>query len=183
MKGVVFTELLAMAEETFGEDLVDRVIEQADLPSGGAYTAIGTYPCEELFALVGGFSAHSGIPGAELQRLFGHWLFKAFRRSYPQFFADRSGSLDVLEVIEGEIHKEVRKLYPDAELPTFDTWREMPDALKMDYRSHRPLADLCQGLIEACCDEFNETAYIERTNLSNGPVTRATFRISIQTAE
>ena len=52
MKGVIFVELLAMAEDAFGEDAVDRVIDEAALPSGGAYTAVGNYPCEELMALV-----------------------------------------------------------------------------------------------------------------------------------
>lgn len=63
MKGVIFVELLAMAEDAFGEDAVDRVIDDTALPSGGAYTAVGNYPCEELIALVRGFSAHSGIRG------------------------------------------------------------------------------------------------------------------------
>lgn len=36
MNGIVFVELIAMAEDAFGEDVVDRVIEAADLSSGGA---------------------------------------------------------------------------------------------------------------------------------------------------
>jgi hypothetical protein len=38
---MVFVELLKMAEESFGEELVDAVIDAADLPSGGAYTSVG----------------------------------------------------------------------------------------------------------------------------------------------
>jgi hypothetical protein len=33
---MVFIELLSMAEDAFGEAVVDDVIEKADLPSGGA---------------------------------------------------------------------------------------------------------------------------------------------------
>jgi hypothetical protein len=141
MKGIVFVELLAMAEDAFGEDTVDRVIDEAALDSGGACTAVGNYPCDELLALAGGFSAHSGISGADLQRLFGHMMMQSFGRNYPGFFTGKSGSLEMLESIEGEIHVEVRKLYPDAELPAFDTVCHGADAMDMTYHSPRPLAD------------------------------------------
>ncbi len=177
MKGIIFVELLAMAEDTFGEAVVDDVIEKADLPSGGAFTSVGTYPCEELMALIKGFSVHSGIPGPELQRLFGHWMMQSFDRHYPQFFQGRGGSLDMLEAIEGEIHVEVRKLYPDADLPSFDTTRHGPGVLDLTYRSPRPLADFCHGLIEACAERFGDSAHITRTDQSADGQTVAAFHI------
>jgi hypothetical protein len=179
MKGIVFVELLAMAEDAFGEAAVDRVIETADLPSGGAYTSVGNYPCDELMALVKGFSDHSGIPGAELQRLFGHWMMKIFGTHYPQFFVGRGGSLDMLEAIEGDIHVEVRKLYPDADLPSFQTTRPGDGALDMTYVSPRPLADFCQGLVEASVTHFGETAGIERTDRNADGLTISDFRIRL----
>jgi len=39
MKGAIFTELLAMAEERGGKEVVDRVIETAGQPSGDACIA------------------------------------------------------------------------------------------------------------------------------------------------
>lgn len=179
MKGLVFVELLAMAENTFGEDVVDDVIDRAALPSGGAYTAVGKYPCDELMALIRGFSQHSGIPKPELQRLFGHWMMKSFVRHYPDFFVNRSGSLDMLAAIEDEIHVEVRKLYPDADLPTFDIVRPDQNAMQMTYRSPRPLADFCHGLIEGCVTHFGETAVIDRTDRITGEKTEADFNIRI----
>lgn len=164
MKGIVFVELLAMAESTFGEDVVDCVIDSANLPSGGAYTSVGNYSCDELMALVRGFSDHSGIPGAELQRLFGHWMMDSFERNYPRFFDGHMCSLDVLAAIESEIHVEVRKLYPDANLPQFDAVRHDADTLDLIYRSPRPLADFCHGLIEGCVRSYGETAEISRTD-------------------
>lgn len=179
MKGIVFVELIAMAEDAFGEEVVDHVVEAADLPSGGAYTGVGNYPCEELMALVAGFSKHSGIPGPELQRLFGHWMMQSFGRNYPQFFAGRQGSFEMLEAIEGDIHVEVRKLYPDADLPTFDTHRLEPDVLNLTYTSPRPLSDFCQGLIEGCTERFGEAALITRANRDTADLTIADFRIQL----
>ena len=53
MKGLVFTELLEMAETVLSEDEIDEIIDAADLPSGGTYTRGGTYPSEELLTLIG----------------------------------------------------------------------------------------------------------------------------------
>lgn len=181
MKGLVFVELLAMAEDAFGEDVVDGVIDNAELPSGGAYTAVGKYPCDELMVLVRGFSQHSGIEGPQLQRLFGHWMMNSFVRHYPDFFVGKSGSLDMLAAIEDEIHVEVRKLYPDADLPHFEVMRREPDQMQMTYRSPRPLADFCHGLIEGCVSHFGETAVIDRNDRSSGEKTEADFNIRIGT--
>ncbi len=181
MKGIIFVELLAMAEDAFGEAVVDDVIEKANLPSGGAFSTVGNYPCEELMTLVRGFSHHSGLPGAELQRLFGHWMMKSFARHYPGFFVGKGGSLDMLAAIEGEIHVEVRKLYPDADLPHFDTARPEPDTMQMTYCSPRPLADFCLGLIEGCVSHFGETALIDRQDHGSVGQIEADFRIKIET--
>jgi hypothetical protein len=181
MKGLVFVELLAMAEDAFGEDVVDDVIERAQLPSGGAYTAVGNYPCDELMTLVRGFSQNSGIAAPELQRLFGHWMMNSFVRHYPDFFVGRTGSLDMLAAIEDEIHVEVRKLYPDADLPNFDVVRPDPHSMQMTYRSPRPLADFCHGLIEGCVTHFSETAQIDRKDRITAEKTEADFSIRIRT--
>jgi hypothetical protein len=170
-----------MAENAFGEAVVDEVIEKADLPSGGAFSRVGNYPCEELMTLVQGFSHHSGIPGAELQRLFGHWMMNSFAQHYPGFFVGKGGSLDMLAAIEGEIHVEVRKLYPDADLPQFDTARPAPDRMQMTYRSPRALADFCQGLIEGCVSHFGETAHIDRKDHVGAGQTEADSHIKIET--
>jgi len=176
MKGMIFTELLAMAEASLGEEVVDRVIETSDLPSGGAYTAVGNYPCEELFILIRGFSAQGGPPADTLQRRFGHWMMQSFARHYPRFFEGRAGSLDMLEAVEDDIHVEVRKLYPDADLPGFETRRD-GGSLDMVYRSRRPMADFCHGMIESCAAHFGETARITRQDKSEDGRTVAVFRV------
>jgi hypothetical protein len=56
MKGVVFTEFLEMVEGRFGLAMADRIIEAAQLPSSGAYTAVGTYDYTEMVHLVNALS-------------------------------------------------------------------------------------------------------------------------------
>lgn len=177
MKGMVFVELLRMAEEVLGEDAVDAVLDEVPLSTGGAYNAVGNYPCGELMALVGAFSTRSGAPAAELQRLFGHWMFKRFAAVYPAFFATKTDALEMLEAIEHEVHVEVLKLYPDAELPRFATQRLPDGALRLVYRSPRPLVPFCLGLIEACLAYFEQTAETVLVDRSTPAGAEAEFTI------
>jgi hypothetical protein len=179
MKGIVFVELLAMAEDMLGEDVVDAVIAAADLPSGGAYTGVGDYPCAELMSLIQGFSRTTSVPEDELQRIFGHWMMKTFERHYPGFFKSNGNALTMLESIENEVHVEVRKLYPNAELPSFDTVREAPDTLLMTYTSPRELSPFCGGLIEGTLAHFGTEGTITAQDRSFPGTTRTDFRITV----
>lgn len=162
MKGTIFVELVSMAEDAFGEDVVDQVLEKADLDNGGAFTSVGNYPCSELIKIVVAFSEHSGISAEKLQRMFGHWMMDHFVENYTEFFTGKDDSFSLLEAVDGEIHVEVKKLYPDAELPVFATERLGADQLKLTYSSPRPLVDFCHGMVEACLARYNQTAEISR---------------------
>ncbi|MGO4906909.1 heme NO-binding domain-containing protein [Pseudorhodobacter sp. W20_MBD10_FR17] len=162
MRGTIFVELIKMAEETFGEDVVDEVLEKADLDNDGAFTTVGNYPCSELVKIVMALSAHSSISPEVLQRKFGHWMINHFVENFPAFFEGKADSFAMLESVDGEIHVEVAKLYPDAELPVFETKRLAPDHLIMTYSSPRPLVEFCHGMIEACLDLFSQSADIQR---------------------
>lgn len=173
MKGVVFTEFLDMVEDKFGYQLVDTIIEEANLPSGGAYTSVGTYPHQEMVALVMGLHKHTQVPVSDLLKTYGKHLFGIFSKSYGHFFQDVQSAFAMLESIENYIHVEVKKLYPDAELPSFKTKRLEKNLLEMIYYSDRKMADLAEGLIESTFEHFNETVIIQKEILENdGQVVR-----------
>jgi hypothetical protein len=94
MKGVVFTEFLEMVEDRFSPEMADRIIEGAELASGGVYTTVGTYDHGEMIQLVSCLSEETGIPSAELVRSFGMHLFGRFHTMFPKYFEDVSSSFD-----------------------------------------------------------------------------------------
>ncbi|SLN42184.1 Heme NO binding protein [Pseudoruegeria aquimaris] len=177
MKGMVFVELLRMAEEALGEDVVDRVLDTTPTSCDGAFTAVGNYPCSDLMALVAGFSTASGLPPDDLQKLFGRWMLGRFHDLYPQFFEGKKDAFAMLEAIEGEIHVEVRKLYPEVELPSFETRRLSEAELAMTYTSERPLVAFCEGLIRGCLDHFGSGGSVELLAQSDGARKRADFLV------
>ncbi len=154
MKGIIFTEFLDFVEKRSGYETVDAILNKADPPSGGTYTAVGNYPYAEMESLVSALVSASAISAADLLEAFGKHLFGRFARIYPLFFRDCHDPLDFLETIELRIHTEVLKLYPDAELPSIKTARLAEDVLRINYRSPRPLGDLCIGLIRGCGEYF-----------------------------
>ncbi|MGB0522987.1 MAG: heme NO-binding domain-containing protein [Flammeovirgaceae bacterium] len=166
MKGIIFSEFLEMVEQQFGIDVLDHIIQHSDLPSGGSYTAVGTYHHSEMVALVISLSQKSGISVSELLKTYGAYQFKRFAILYPTFFDGVTSAFDFLEGLESYIHPEVRKLYPDAELPRFDTQRMDENTLQMTYKSERHLGDFAEGLIQGCLSHFQEQATISQEKLS-----------------
>lgn len=180
MKGVVFTEFLEMVEDHFSMEVADRIIEASDLPSEGAYTSIGTYDHAEMVQLVTNLSQETDIPIPDLLCTFGKYLFGHFAAGYPQFFEGIEGAFPFIEKIDGYIHVEVRKLYPDAELPTFKCDTSKAGRLTVIYNSTRPFADLAKGLLMGCLEHFGEKADLQHEDLSNEQGTSARFTLTKQ---
>ena len=169
MKGIVFTEFLEMLEEQHSMELVDEVLEGVELASGGVFTSVGTYAPAEMVALVVAAAGRIGQTPAELLRRFGHHLFASFRRQFPVFFVDATSALEFLPLVQSYVHLEVQKLYPDAELPTFEVIEQAPGTLTLVYRSGRNLPDLAQGLIEAAIQHFGAPVELERAACPEDP--------------
>lgn len=166
MKGVVFTGFLELVEDKFGYEMVDKIIDSSDLPSGGVYTSVGTYPHREIVQLVVQLSSHTGIPISDLLKVYGQHFYSVLASQYAHFLKHITSSFQLFESIHHYIHVEVKKLYPDAELPHFATNRLSENVLEMIYTSERKMSDFAQGLIESCLLHYKEDATVEKTNLT-----------------
>lgn len=177
MKGIVFTEFLEMVEDRFGFLVTDKVIENAQVESKGAYTAVGTYDHQEMVRLVNSLSQEVNLPVNELFILYGQHFFHILVKSYPRFFNNVPTAFDFLKSIEDHIHVEVLKLYPDAELPRFVIEENGHNRLYMTYYSSRKLYKFAQGLIEGCLQHYKEEASVELELIENdGSVVKFTLR-------
>ncbi len=165
MKGIVFTEFLSFVSTRWGEEMVDDIIDASDLPSGGAYTSVGTYSHDEMASLGKALAARTDKAVSELIRDFGVHLSGTFAQAYPAFFSRSGTFFDFLESIEKHIHVEVRKLYPDAELPSFRIEERSSDRLVMDYRSPRRMSALAEGLIEGSAGQFGVQVRVTTSTL------------------
>lgn len=161
MKGIVFTEFLGMVRQVFSEDMADDIIDDAQLSHGGAYTAVGTYPFSEMVAMLGALSRRSGLDIPSLLHAFGQHLFGRFAVLYPHFITQANDTLALVASIEQVIHSEVRKLYPDAELPSFRVEHYSPQQLRIVYQSPRCLSVLARGLIDGALLHYHESETVQ----------------------
>lgn len=167
MKGIVFTEFLELVEEKFGLATVDNIIEQSDLKSGGIYTSVGTYDFSEMLQLVTHLSEQTGISADDLLLTYGEHLFGRLKSSYPGLVEIYNDPLEMLASIENHIHVEVRKIYPDAELPSFEVLERTDDKLILLYKSSRAMYSFGLGLMNKTLEHFDSNAIIDMQKLND----------------
>ncbi|MEK6152190.1 heme NO-binding domain-containing protein [Flavobacteriaceae bacterium 3-367] len=160
MKGIVFTEFMEMVESKFGLETADTIIELSDLPSQGIYTSVGTYDFNEMLSLITNLSKEIKLPVDELIYTFGLYLFTSLGKAHPEVIQSYNSPLGLLYSIEDHIHVHVKKLYPDAELPTFKILEKTDSSISLIYSSSRGLYRLAHGLMQKAFEHFNGSATI-----------------------
>ena len=160
MKGIVFTEFLELVEATFGLETVEEIIEKSNLPSKGAYTSIGTYEFSEMLALISNLSEKTKMEVNELLHVYGLHFFNVIERDYPKILKSYKSPMELLSSVESHIHVEVRKIYPDAELPRFDVVEKKDNSLHLIYYSSRSMYAFALGLMEKSFEHYGKKASI-----------------------
>lgn len=156
MKGIVFTEFFKHIENAHGADLLDDVIVSAALPNDGGYTSVGTYPFNEMLSLVGACTKATGRTVADVLDGFGQHCLAAWVNYVPAFFGATRTLFDILAEIN-EFHElEVRKLYSDAELPTFVVETRDERVMVIGYYSPKQLTDLAIGVIKGAAAHLGQ---------------------------
>ncbi|WP_299260245.1 heme NO-binding domain-containing protein [uncultured Aquimarina sp.] len=165
MKGIVFTEFLELVEDKFGLDVVEEIIEKSELPSGGAYTAVGTYDFAEMLSLLKNLSEKTSVSIDDLLLTYAEHFFSVLAGSYPGLIEKYDDPIELLSSIENHIHIEVRKIYPDAELPTFEVLEKTKTSLVLIYKSSRAMYNFGLGLMNKTFEHYNASATIQLEKL------------------
>lgn len=160
MKGIVFTEFIDLVEDKFGLEMVDKIISQSQLESKGIYTSVGTYQFSEMLQLLRNLSTNTNISIDDLLLVYAEHFFGVLKASYPDLISAYNDPIEMLASIENHIHVEVKKIYPDAELPTFKVLEKTDNKLIMIYKSSRSMHHFGLGLMNKTFEHFNSTATI-----------------------
>jgi len=160
MKGIIFNLLEDVVTQHKGESTWDALLEHAQLE--GAYSSLATYPDQELMSLVGSASALLGMPADDVVRWFGKEAIPLLAERFPIFFEEHQSTSTLLLTLNDIIHAEVRKLYPDAELPYFAISVPEEGVVTLGYTSPRRLCSLAEGFIEGAAKHFNEEVQVQQ---------------------
>ncbi len=138
-----------------GENAWDSLLDTAGLT--GAYTSLGTYPDEDMAALVTAACQALGVSQEDLLRHLGRQGFGRLSARNPDLMTEFSDSRSLLLGLNSVIHPEVRKVYPGADVPVFEVVSGEPDSVSLSYRSKRGLCHFAEGLALGVGDLFGET--------------------------
>ena len=75
--------------------------------------------------------------------------------------------IQMLASIENHIHVEVRKIYPDAELPVFNVLEQTEEKLVLEYISSRAMYNFGLGLMHKTFEHFDQKADITLDKLKS----------------
>ena len=161
MQGSIFTSFSEMVIEKMGMSVWNELLEKVNPSSEGVYTNGMQYDDSEILAYVGELSTITQVDAPTLVRTFGEYLFIHLFNSSPAKVSHIDNLKDFLTCIDGVIHKEVKRVYPDAYLPSFK-YDETPEGdLVMFYKSKRKLCHLSEGLITGAANHFKQSISIE----------------------
>lgn len=180
MKGIIFREFINLVETKFSIETADSIITASRIKSNGSYTSIGTYPTDEMVALVNELSNISKVPVPALLNTFGRHLFKRFTDIHAMYVTPYTTVFELLRLLDNHIHVEVRKLYSDAELPSFTHEMINADCMLFIYRSKNMLADFAEGMLQGCIEHFNEAIHLERHDVTAGNDAHTRFTMTKQ---
>lgn len=158
MKGVIFNAVEEAVRTEHGEDAWDDLLTSAGL--GGAYTSLGTYPDEQMYALVAAACQALGMGQEDLLRHLGRRTFGYLAGRNPELMDGFRTSRDVLLSLNAVIHPEVRKVYPGADVPVFDVQVLGDSEVALAYRSNRGLCHFAEGLALGAADHFDQVVTV-----------------------
>ena len=162
MKGVLFTELIEMMEDLMGLDFANKVIERACLDNEGAYTAVGTYPYQDLFRLLDSLGCLVENPQDKLMKSYGEYLFYRSCILYPEEVKKYPNTFSLLKEIPIILDREIRKLEPTAVVPDIEISMLSRDCMMLLYTSGKRTSFLLEGVIEGCIGHYQEFITLTR---------------------
>jgi len=179
MKGLLFTSFLHLVETEYGLEMVDEVIADAAPKSGGIYTTVGNYDHNELIAMIAVLSKKINLSVAHLNKTFGVYLFAELIAAYPQWITDLNSSFSLLCKVDGYIHGEVKKLYPDASPPSVKCTQYSETRMEMIYQSPRCMGDVAEGLILGCAAYYQEKITVCRESMGDSHGSSERFLLTL----
>jgi hypothetical protein len=178
VKGAIFKMFEDFVESTYGPDAFEDLLDTTELITAEPFVGPGTYPPEDLMALVGTATSAHEIGVEELLRAFGRHAFPALASSVSSLLEGIDHPLTFLAHLESVIHTEVRKLDPKASPARFSVSEAGPTELLLHYRSPFGLFALVEGFLDGLGAWYEVPVEHERVSVDGS---NATFRVRTAT--
>lgn len=164
MKGVIFNLFESFVVDSFGQDVYEDILDEAQLRTeGGIFVGPESYPDEDLLELVSVAVKKLNVKTEDAVRSFGKYMFPKLVELNPKFADDYDNPKDFLKSINDVVHVEVGKLFKNAITPIFKYLNEDEKKISIQYESPRKLCHLMEGLIEGTAEHYKTTIKYTQT--------------------
>ncbi|MFB0982305.1 MAG: heme NO-binding domain-containing protein [Alteromonadaceae bacterium] len=180
MQGSIFTSFSEMVIEEMGMPLWNQLLDKVNPPSKGIYTNGMQYDDSEIMVFIAELSILTQVDTPTLLRNFGEYLFIDLFNNNRASLSYLDNLKDFLKGIDHVVHKEVRRLYPDAYVPTFKVSETPNGDLIMLYQSKRKLCHLSEGLITGAAKHFDESISIHHPECMHDGAAQCKLVISFE---
>jgi hypothetical protein len=168
MHGIIHLQLQRFVESRYGAKSWRELNRRAGLDSR-VFTAVESYPDEDILRLVAEAVGLTGVPVSELLEAFGQFLVPTYLSVYGALVKPTWRTLDLLEHTEHTIHRVVRARQPGATPPELSVERASKNEVMVTYASRRRLCAVARGIIVGVAEHFRETVLIsERSCMLRG---------------
>jgi hypothetical protein len=168
MHGIIHLQLQRFVESRYGVEGWRALSRRAGLDSR-VFTAVESYPDEDILRLVTEAVGLTGVPADVLLEAFGQFLVPTYLSVYGSLVKPTWRTLDLLQHTEHTIHRVVRVRQPGAAPPELRVERVSSSEVSVTYASRRRLCAVARGIILGVAEHFRETVLMtERTCMLRG---------------
>jgi predicted hydrocarbon binding protein len=159
MHGLIHVQLQRFVESRHGAAAWRELNRRAGLDSR-VFTALESYPDQEMMRLVNEAAGLTGMPVGELLEAFGEFLAPAYLGVYSSLVKPTWRTLELLEHTEQTIHRVVRVRQPGATPPVLSVERTSKLEVIVTYKSQRRLCAVARGIIRGVALHYHEQVHI-----------------------
>ncbi|MFC0337184.1 Haem-NO-binding [Kushneria avicenniae] len=178
MKGIIFNMFNDIVVSRFDEQTWEDILDHARV--SGAYSSVGNYADQDMFALVNAACEHLEMTPQECLQWLGREMLPQLGRLYPGMLEHYQSTFSTLKALNNVIHPEVVRYHPDAIVPVFHYHEVSDNSMVMEYRSARGICSFAHGLMLGCSDYYNEAAEIDHFQCRHRGDEHCLFRIVIR---
>ena len=171
MYGLVNKAVEQLVQQNYGEEKWNEIKAKAGVEQN--FVAMGSYPDEVTFALVGAASEVLGAPADAILEAFGeHWIQFTVDEGYGEMMAMYGNSVFEFLNNMNSLHSQIRLSFPELKPPVISCEELSDGQLLVNYESEREgLAPMLVGLLTGLGKRFNtpvEVVFVAGTSESNG---------------
>lgn len=177
--GSIFFLLKKFVVTNFSEKVWEELNREAGT-EGKIFEITQNYPIEDIGAIVGAASRHTGASVNELKEKFGEYLVPDLFSLYSSYLRPEWKTKDVLIHTENVMHGAVRKLNSTANPPILNVSKVSDQLLIIDYHSKRKMGSLAVGIIKGIARYYGEHDSIDVTPTTDPDDERVQIRVTFK---